>query len=168
MGAPSGSPFPWVSASPGGAAKVPKRPNFIEFYKISRSLDPSGTASVGRKIALHRQRDRGHCSFCVRKTTQRKSKAHTPRYTQSVFSMHWYRMRERWVTLASSAEFHEGSRTWPDGRIRNCYELACRSFGQAPMIGPTTVNLGVAVSLRGLSYPPPKLPSGRNVIGAYA
>jgi hypothetical protein len=29
-------------------------------------------------------------------------------------------------------------------------------FRQAPMTGPATVNLGVAVSLRGLSYPSPK------------
>jgi hypothetical protein len=44
-------------------------------------------------------------------------------YTQSVFSMHWYRMRELWVTLASSAEFHEGSRTWQDGRIRKLFRI---------------------------------------------
>ena len=34
--APSGCPFPQTDASLGGAAKVIKRPNFIEFYKISR------------------------------------------------------------------------------------------------------------------------------------
>jgi hypothetical protein len=34
--------------------------------------------------------------------------------------------------------------------FESCYELACRSFRQAPMTGPTTVNLGVAVSIRGL------------------
>jgi hypothetical protein len=71
----------------------------------------------------HRQRDRGQYSFGVGKTTQRKSKAHTPRYTQSVFSMHWYRMRERWASLAARAEFHEGIRTWPDGRIRKLLRI---------------------------------------------
>jgi hypothetical protein len=42
------------------------------------------------------------------------------------------------------------------GEFENCSELACRSFRQAPMTGPATVNLGVAVSLRGLSYPVPE------------
>jgi hypothetical protein len=78
-----------------------------------------------------------------------------PPFTQSVFSMHWYPMRERWASLTSSAEFHDGSRTWPDGS-ESCSELPCRSCRQAPMTGPTTVNLGVAVFLRGLSYPSPE------------
>ena len=47
----------------GRAAEVEKRPNFIEFYKISRSLDPSGDASAPRKVPLHhRQRDRDRYS----------------------------------------------------------------------------------------------------------
>ena len=37
-------------------------------------------------------------------------------------------------------------------------EFACRSFRQAPMTGRTTVNFGVAVSLRGLTYPSRKPP----------
>jgi hypothetical protein len=46
--APSGGPFPQIDASLGGAAEVDKKPNFIEFYKISRSLragmdDPAKT-----------------------------------------------------------------------------------------------------------------------------
>jgi hypothetical protein len=74
----------------GRPVEVDKKPNFIEFYEISRSLDSSGAASAGRKMALHhRQRDRGQYSFGVGKTMQRKSKANTPRYTQSVSSMHW-------------------------------------------------------------------------------
>ena len=122
--APSGCPFPRRKASLGGAAEVDKKPNFIEFYEISRSLDSSGAASAGRKIALHhRQRDRGQYSFGVGKTTQRKSKAHTPCSTLSVFCMHRYRMRERWESLASGAEFHEGSRTWPDERIRKLLRI---------------------------------------------
>jgi hypothetical protein len=117
-------PFPQINASLGRVAEVDKKPNFIEFYKISRSRDSSGAASAGRKIALHhRKRDRGQYSFGVGKTTQRKSKAHTPPFTQSVFSMHRYPMRERWASLASSAEFHEGSRTWPDGRILKLFRI---------------------------------------------
>ena len=123
-GAPSGCPFPQINASLGRVAEVDKKPNFIEFYKISRSRDANGAASAGRNIALHhRLRDRGQYSFGVGKTTQRKSKAHTPRYTQPVFPMHWYPMRERWASLASSAEFHEGSRTSPDGRIRKLLRI---------------------------------------------
>ena len=37
--------------------------------------------------------------------------------------------------------------------FESCYELACRSFRPAPVTGPTTVNLGLAVSFRGVSYP---------------
>jgi hypothetical protein len=37
-GTPSGCPFCQINASPGGAPEVDKKPNFIEFYKISRSL----------------------------------------------------------------------------------------------------------------------------------
>ena len=36
--APSGCPFPHINASLGDAAEVDKKPNFIEFYEISRSL----------------------------------------------------------------------------------------------------------------------------------
>jgi hypothetical protein len=36
--APAGCLFPQEEASLGGVAEVEKRPNFIEFYKISRSL----------------------------------------------------------------------------------------------------------------------------------
>src|ERR1700722_11243746 len=50
---PSGSPFPQSKAPLGAADEVNKEPNFIELYKLSRSLDSSGTASPGRKIALH-------------------------------------------------------------------------------------------------------------------
>jgi hypothetical protein len=43
----------------------------------------------------------------------------------------------------------------------SCYELACRSFRQAPMTGPTTVNLAVAVSLQGVKLSvPEKDPTG--------
>jgi hypothetical protein len=66
---PSGCPFPQINASLGGAAEVDKKPNFIEFYEISRSHDPSGAASAARKMALHhRQRNRGQYSFGVGKT----------------------------------------------------------------------------------------------------
>ena len=37
--APSGCPLPPKQASPRSAAEVDKKSNFIEFYKISRSLD---------------------------------------------------------------------------------------------------------------------------------
>jgi hypothetical protein len=47
-GTTSGCPFPWINASLGGVAEVDKRPNFIEFYKISRSRDSSGATSAGR------------------------------------------------------------------------------------------------------------------------
>ena len=65
----------------------------------------------------------GQYSFGLGKTTQRKSKPHTPRCTHSVSSMHWYRMRERWASLVASAEFHEGSRPRPDGRIRKLIRI---------------------------------------------
>ncbi len=39
---PSGCPFPQIDASLGGAAEVNKKPNFIEFYEISRSLHSDG------------------------------------------------------------------------------------------------------------------------------
>jgi hypothetical protein len=40
---PSGCPSPQVDASLAGGAEVRKRPNFIEFYEISRSLHSDKT-----------------------------------------------------------------------------------------------------------------------------
>ncbi len=45
--APSGCPFLQANASLGGVAEVDKKPNFIEFYKISRSLESSAVSRTG-------------------------------------------------------------------------------------------------------------------------
>ncbi len=77
---------------------------------------------------------------------QRKSKAHTPPYTRSVCSMHRYRMRERWASLAASAEFHEGIPTWPDGTIRKLLRITLPITQAAPKTGPTTVNAALSIT----------------------
>jgi hypothetical protein len=140
--------------------EVDKKPNFIKFYKISRSLDSSSAASAGRKIALHhRQRDRGQYSFGVGKNDAKEEQgAHAALYPVCVF--HALVSDERAVGITCFKRGISLRQVVPrqTEEFESCYELACRSCRQAPMTGPTTVNLGVAVFLRGLSYSSPKLP----------
>ena len=59
--APSGCPFPQGKASLGGAAELYKKPNFIEFYKISRSVDPGWVTEP--KLETQESGDQRECSL---------------------------------------------------------------------------------------------------------